>query len=541
MSNLVNIFVIDDSEDDRLLYRRALQKASNSKYNISEADNGDNVLVRIEQENPTCILLDYSMPGHSGVEVLEKIRSHYPFIAVIMLTGHGDTMVAVNAMKAGAQDYLPKDSITSEGLQKSIQNAIEKVELLRQLHTQNEELKQTNLLLQTANEAAQEAAKAKNEFLANISHELRTPMNSVLGMSELLLTTELTPKQKKFTNAIYNSGTMMLDLVSDILDFERIEVGELKLHSEPVVLYKIVQEIMQLLEKSALENNVKLHLDYDDNIPGYILTDKMRLRQIILNLANNAIKFTHDGSVTLNIKQLSKDTDKAKLRFEITDTGIGIAKNKQSYIFNKFTQIDSSSTRKHGGAGLGLSICKDLITLMQGEIGVTSSLEKGSTFWFEITVPIIEDNSKLIPANKPISINDNYQSKTNESYRAHLLVAEDNPGNRFVIQEMLECMGCNVSISDNGKEALHAIETNQGKYDIIIMDCQMPEMDGYEVTKIIRTKEWGKNLPIIAITAHALHGDRQKCLDAGMDDYLTKPIRITDIEKILNKYLKKVS
>lgn len=544
MTNPLNIFVIDDSEDDRLLYRRALQKDSNIDYKISESDNGEDGVGRVAEEQPDCILLDYSMPGYSGVEVLKRIRGKYPFIAVVMLTGHGDTMVAVNAMKEGAQDYLPKDTITSGVLQKSVQTAIEKIELLKQLYTQNEKLKETNLRLQAANQEAAAAAKAKNEFLANMSHELRTPMNSVLGMSELLLTTTLNAKQEKFANAIYNSGTMMLDLVSDILDFAKIEVGELKLHPEYFILFELIEEVSQLFERNAAERHIKFNLDYDKNIPHLIEADRVRLRQVIVNLVGNAIKFTHDGSVTVKITELSRENSKTSIRFEVKDTGIGIPEDKQLYIFEKFTQIDSSSSRKYGGTGLGLSICKNLMRLMGGNIGVMSDPGKGSTFWFEIVVPMMEQD--IQPNNieekgieeKGSNDNSKVSAPMAKDFRAHLLVAEDNTDNQVLIQEMLEFMGCHVSISKNGQEALKAIEENQGKYDIVIMDCQMPEIDGYELTKIIRTKLWGKTLPIVAMTAHALYGDRRKCLESGMNDYISKPARMVDIERILRKYVK---
>jgi signal transduction histidine kinase len=542
-----SVVIIEDSEVDMASYRRFLTADNENEYRFIEAYNGVSGIALCLKENPDCILLDYNLPDMTGLEVLQKLALNFNVLPILILTGQGDTVLAVNAMKAGAQGYLSKDRMTADILKKEVINTVERAQLIRKVSQQTEDLRQTNENLQKANADAKSSSKAKDEFLANMSHEIRTPMNGIIGVTELLFNSDLTKKQEKYVHSIYTSGEILLDLINDILDFSKIEADEVHLHLVATSLQNTLMDVMEILKPKAVENNTNLSHICSDNVPAIVTADPCRIRQIIINLTNNALKFTRNGNVKIGIQQLERSDTDCKLRFEIKDDGIGIPKEMQQYIFEKFTQVDSSSTRQYGGTGLGLSICKRLVKLMGGNIGVSSETGKGSLFWFEITLPVAYTDislnhrniTNLIASDKP-----GIRVRPSEGYpqfNARILVAEDVLSNQYVMQEILEHMGCTVTISIDGNTTIKTLEEKNGQYDLILMDCQMPGIDGYEVTKIIRSKPWGHNLPIVAITAHALVGDRERCLAIGMNDYVSKPVRFMEIEAILAKYVKKNS
>ncbi len=384
--------------------------------------------------------------------------------------------------------------------------------------------------LRAAKIAAESANIAKSEFLANMSHEIRTPMNGILGTVSLLSQSNLSKEQREKVNIISSCGESLLDIINEILDFSKIEAGEMVLEYAPDNIYKIIKDVIELFSTRAKEKNIKISYNYDENAPRYLICDSGRIRQIIVNLISNAIKFTENGTIDINITSTKHASNEATMLFEVIDSGIGIPEDKQSIVFSQFMQTDSSSVRKSTGTGLGLSICKSLVEMMDGEIGLESELNIGSKFWFTLTLPIA--NKKDINKNESQYIDEDI------TFEANVLLVDDVVANQFVASSMLEMLGCNVDIVSNGIEAVEAIENSEKDYDIVFMDCHMPEMDGYEATKEIRKQEKSnkKHLIIIALTANAMAEDKEKCINAGMDDYLTKPIKKSSFLHIMKKW-----
>jgi len=412
------------------------------------------------------------------------------------------------------------------------QAEIQHKNILIQLQRANLKAEATSRDLHESLLKAEEANKAKSDFLANMSHELRTPMNGVLGMAHLLADTSLTNEQAEFVSTINSSGESLLMLLNDILDFSKIEAGALELENVPLDIIETIHKTTDLLAVNAARKNIALLVDCADSIPQFIMGDSGRIKQIIINLLGNAIKFTNHGYVRISA-QVVEIKGAAYLQMRVEDTGSGIPSDKQEEIFNKFTQADASITRKYGGTGLGLAITKQLVGLMHGNIGVESVEGKGSTFWFNIPC-VIADFCDITSLVNPV-INMAAKPKRKNITEVKALLVEDHPVNQIFAQKLLNKFGLNnIDYAENGIEAINKIRMNT--YDVIFMDCQMPEMDGYQATRAIRADydNISAPVPIIAMTANAMMGDREKCLKAGMDDYISKPLRAEHLRTILN-------